>query len=122
MVTKCILCEKDKKGEPVSDDLIIRSVRRLKKATNTAQNNKLVVCKDCMPEHLKRRANFEKWLVRHGALGAIVAIVFFLMNPSLQTLAFGIFIVLLMLVLSLAYYHPSLVKYPAQEKTKRAGK
>ena len=122
MAIKCIICGNDKKGTPVSDDLIIRSIRRVKQTLNIAQNNKLVVCRKCMPEHLKRRENFEKRVVRYGAIGVIIAIVLLLLLQTWNSLVAGALIVILMLSFTITGYHPSLVSYPGEEKKKARNK
>jgi predicted RND superfamily exporter protein len=125
MATKCIVCKKDRKGLEVYDDLMIRSIRRVKTALNMVQNNKLVVCTGCMGEHLKRRKTFEKWLVIYGAVGLSVMLIVLLMSPDkLKALLLGLFLLALMVLLSVVtYYHPSLKNYPKEGgKGKRAGK
>ena len=112
MATKCLICEKNKKGSPISDDVVIRSIRRIKRRFGIAKNNKIVICKDCMSQHLERRANFEKRLVRYGALGFIVAAVLIILSPSLFSVFAGLFMGLLMLSFALPSYHPALVSYP----------
>ncbi len=122
MATKCIICEKDIKGIPVSEDIMIRGIRKIKQTLNIAQNNKLVVCQKCLPEHQKRRSGFEKKVVRYGAVGFIIAVVLFLLAPSLNALLAGAFLLLLMLSFTLTSYHPALVSNPENEKEKKKGK
>ncbi len=121
MATVCIICKQEKNGTQVYDDFIIKLIRKLKRATNTAQNNKLVVCRGCMEEHLKRRKSFETWFVRYLAIGVIVTAVLVLLTRNLASLLMGALLVLFMLALAIPFYHPSLVAHPG-EKPGRKGR
>ncbi len=140
MAIVCVVCHQEKRGAPVNDDLVIRSIRRIKKGiagitTRYApalmrflpehfvpQNNTLVVCKDCMEEHKKRRGDFEKNLVRFGALGFIMWALLVLFGRTLALAFFGFVIFLVMLLFALPYYHPSLNQTMTAEVAKGAGK
>ncbi|MFH1447721.1 MAG: hypothetical protein ABIG39_02560 [Candidatus Micrarchaeota archaeon] len=110
MASKCIVCGKNKTGVQVSEDMVIRSIRRIKQVLGIAKNNKLVVCKKCIPEHTKKRAAFEGKIVRYGGFGIIILIVFLLLSLSIKSLVAGIFITLLMLSFTLTDYYPTIRK------------
>ncbi len=61
----CIICHEGiaEGGTPVKDDIIIRTIRNIKKRLRVAQNNTLVVCEKDLPEYQKRRKKFEKDIV-----------------------------------------------------------
>ncbi len=136
MDTVCIVCQNERDGKPapkdvlrrieregaeVSDDVVIRSIRRVKKAFNIAQNNRLVVCPDCMDEHVKKRKNFEKWLVIYGALGATITLITFLVAPDkLRGIFIGLLLTAAILLFGvMTYYHPALKSY--SEKKPESG-
>jgi hypothetical protein len=126
MATVCVICEKEKAGTPVYEDIIIRSIRRVKQGIKgiirrvapsllpsapsilVPQNNKLVVCKGCAQEHAKRRANFEKWLIIYVGLGGLMAVVFLILSQSLMAVFAGVVILMFMAALALLSYWPSL--------------
>ncbi len=108
MATKCIVCGKTKAGTPVSEDIIIQIIRKIKQAFNVAKNNNLVVCSSCISEHKKKRAEFEKKLVRYGGFGAIIALLFLILSFSLKAILGGLFIFLLMLSFTLTSYYPAI--------------
>ena len=122
MATKCIVCQKTKPGFEVSEDPVIRVIRRLKRAVGIAQNNRLVVCPSCAGEHAKRRATFEKRLVRYGALGAIITVLFIFLSPSINSFLLGLFMTLMLLAFTLTSYWPSIAggqkKAPRRRKRK----
>lgn len=121
MATKCIVCEKDKTGTPVSDDVIIGTIRKVKRTLRVAQENRLVVCKDCLEEHKKRRAKFEAKVIRYGGFGAIVTVIFLIISQRLVSLLAGLFVIFVMLFLTLNDYWPTLAVEPKAEakRTKR---
>lgn len=119
MPVKCIVCAKDRKGSPVSDDFIIRFIRAIKKRLNIAQNNRLVVCKECMPVHMKRRADFEKKVVRYGGIGVILTILLLVLSFSLRSLLLGLFVILLMLLFTMTSYWPTVERTKAKETPKK---
>ncbi len=80
MAKVCIVCEKEKGGYPVEDDIVLRSIRRIKQSLRIAKNNELVVCEECLPEQQKKRQKFEKNLVMHVVIAAIVLIIFFFVS------------------------------------------
>jgi hypothetical protein len=121
MATKCIVCQKTKSGAGVSDDPVIVAIRRVKRSVGIAQNNRLVVCAGCMDEHVKRRARFEKRMVRYGAMGAIITVLFMFLAPSINSFLLGLFMTLMLLAFALISYWPSLAdgkRAPRRRKKK----
>ncbi len=103
---KCVICEKDKKGVEVVDDLVIHAIRKFKKKLRFETGNKLVVCSECMPEHERRRKKFEQSLVTNGGFGVILLIVLGLIG-GLNGILYGVLLVVLMLLLTLIVYWPA---------------
>lgn len=103
----CIICEKEKGGEPILDGHVIPIIRKVKKALGVAQNNQLVVCSDCFDAHKKRREKFEKTLMQYAAIGVIFFVLLLVLAPKLETFLFGLLIAGFMMLLSLVQYHPS---------------
>ncbi|HIH18349.1 TPA: hypothetical protein HA225_00040 [Candidatus Micrarchaeota archaeon] len=80
MAKVCIVCEKETVGRRVEDDMVIRTIRRIKQSVGAAKNNELVVCESCLEAHKKKREKFEKNLVMHVVVAAIVLIIFFFVS------------------------------------------
>ena len=126
MATVCVICEKEKAGTPVREDVIIRSIRRVKQGFKgileriapsllpsapgilVPQNNRLIVCKECAPEHAKRRANFEKTLIMYVGLGGLMAVLFLILSQSFMAVFAGAVILAFMAALAVLSYWPSL--------------
>ncbi|VVB99009.1 Uncharacterised protein [uncultured archaeon] len=112
MAKVCIICEKEKSGHPVADDIVISTIRWFKNKTNTAKNNTLVVCNDCLPEHKKKREKFEKNLVTHVVLAAIVLLLLFFLpliagaGISLTSLLLGLVLAILIIAFAGIYHWP----------------
>jgi len=111
----CIICEKEKNGEPVAEDAVLKYIRLAKQKLNMAKNNRLVVCSECMEAHKKKRAEFEKILVQHAAIAALVVIAFLALafmgkGFSLVTVLLAFLVAGFILALSLARYWPGLEK------------
>lgn len=130
---KCIICGNDSDGALVADTHVIRAIRALKKKFGVAQNNTLVVCKNCEPVHAQKRKKFEgNWAMNAVLIAAIVFFVGILpvfvgaaFSPAalLLSIALGIFIGLL----SLVFYVPPIAKTGMQAsaqpaKTSASGK
>jgi len=103
----CIICQKEREGQRVRDDLFIRTVRSLKRRLGIATNNVLVVCRDCVPEHRQRRSAFERKLLQYGAFGAAIGLILLVLSRSLQGLAMGLLLGAFVASLALFQYHPS---------------
>lgn len=106
---KCVICAKDKKGVEVADDAIIEAIRGFKKKLRVATGNKLVVCRECVPEQEKRRKKFEQSLVTNGGFGIVIAVVLGLLG-GLTGVLYGLLITVFLLFFALLVYWPSLKK------------
>ncbi len=118
----CIICQKEKKGRVVLDDVVINSIRWLKQKLGIAAKNRLYVCEECVPEHKKRRASFEKTLVFYGAIGVIIILAVLLLSPKIGSLLVAIFFGLFVLALSLLHYVPAVEEIPERKETKKEKK
>ena len=107
----CVICGKEKEGSRVSDDMVIKAIRVVKRKLGLAKENRLVVCKDDLPEHERRRKKFEKNMVAYSAIAfvLVVAVVFLSgsISGALVALLIGAFVVFLGLV---GNYHPAIAK------------
>lgn len=72
----CILCEKERSGKPIKEDFVIKTIRGIKQKLRIATNNKLVVCSECEEAYRKKKEEFEKTLVLHATIAALIVIVF----------------------------------------------
>lgn len=120
----CIICGKEKDGTPIKDDIVIRTIRKIKGALRLATNNTLVVCRECTDDYAKKRAKFEKTLVQYVVVAAIL-LVLILVLPllsgklfSLESLIFGILIGIFIIALSLIGYMPKTAEKKAAERKK----
>ncbi|MDO8340277.1 MAG: hypothetical protein Q7T16_06490 [Candidatus Burarchaeum sp.] len=103
----CIICQQEKDGYAVRNDIFIAAIRGIKQTLGIATNNVLVVCNDCASEHRKRRSGFEKTLLQYGVFGAIIGILLLAISLSLSGLLMAAFMVLFMLALAVIHYHPA---------------
>ncbi|MCD6549102.1 hypothetical protein J7K41_00090 [Candidatus Micrarchaeota archaeon] len=71
----CIICEKEREGVPIKEDLVIRTIRRIKEKLGIAKGYKLVVCRECWEEYVKRRKSYERNMITWGLLG-LAAVIF----------------------------------------------
>ena len=126
----CIICHKEtKKGIPIKEDFVIKSIRKVKRALRISTGNTLIVCEEHVGDAKKRREKFEKSLLTYVGLGAVIGIVLILISifqsKSLSNIlvSFGLLVllVLLMAAFSLYQYFPSLMKKP-EKKVKRSRK
>jgi hypothetical protein len=116
MATRCIICERETGGTPIAEDAVIKAIRAGKQALRMAQNNRLVVCNDCMEGYRAKRERFEKSLVQNIVLGGIIflglAIVPIFTKAGFQlgaALVGLLFLLGLVLLTVLTSYSPSLV-------------
>ena len=80
MAKACIVCAKNvQKGLAVEDDLVISSIRAVKRKLGIAKNNELVVCPDCVEAYRKKRGEYEKRLVQYVVIASVVLLVFVLL-------------------------------------------
>ena len=107
--SRCIICGKETVGSPVADDIVIKAIRKVKRAFGIARESRLVVCKQDLEEHLKRRKRFEKNMVQYAAIAFILVVAMVVLsgslNGALAALFIGAFIIILGLVGS---YHPAI--------------
>ena len=103
----CIICQQEKDGATVRDDIFINAVRSIKRTLGIATNNTLVVCNDCVPEHRKRRSGFEKTLLQYGIFGAVLGIILVVISRSLAGLMMALLMLAFMLALAVIHYHPT---------------
>ncbi len=112
MAKACIVCYKEvASGHPVEDDAILRTMRRMKQHFKVAKNNELVVEKSCLDGYRKKREKFEKDLVMHVVLAAVVLIVFIVLpifsgGFSAWVLLAGILLAAMLIGLSVLSYCP----------------
>ncbi|HII54255.1 hypothetical protein COT30_01975 [Candidatus Micrarchaeota archaeon CG08_land_8_20_14_0_20_49_17] len=67
--TVCIICRKEVSGTLVKDDVVIETIRKIKKKLGMAKNNKLVVCQGCLEEWSSKRKKYEKTLTQNIVIG-----------------------------------------------------
>ncbi|MCX8175017.1 MAG: hypothetical protein N3E51_02325 [Candidatus Micrarchaeota archaeon] len=121
MAKVCIICEKETDGSAVADDFVIRTIRAVKQRFGIAKNNILVVCSSCMEEHRKRRERYERNLVMHVLVAAIILFAFVLLPVfttgfSVSALVLGILLAAIIIGLSIFSHHPKLA--PETQKPK----
>lgn len=105
MKTVCIMCKKEVDGGvEVVDDIVIRVIRKIKTILRVVQGNRLVVCKDCLAEHAKRRAEFEKTVVVYGVLATLIFLVLIFLSPRLPSVLSGIIFAVFIMSLALIRY------------------
>lgn len=114
MARVCIICTKEaQRGQKVEDDFVIRIIRRAKQQLRIAKNNELVVCEGCMEAYRKRREGYEKNLVMHVVLAAVVLIIFavlpiFTTGFSLPALLLGVALAGMIVALSVFSHCPKI--------------
>jgi Ca2+/Na+ antiporter len=124
MARVCIICNKEfpKGGYIVPDDMIIKSIRKIKQTLNMAKNNELMVCEECVPAHRKKRAAFEKNVAMYLVFSAIVFLVLVIVpilsgNFSFATIIVGLALCIFLVLLSvLGSYSPRAEGLPPEEK------
>ena len=73
-----------KKGIAVHEDHVIFAIRWFKtNITKNANNNGLVVCKECYPKYSKERRRYTSRLSLYIGIGVIFAILLIISTPSL---------------------------------------
>jgi len=123
----CIICNKEKSGTPIKEDIVIRTIRRIKEALRISTGNKLVVCNEHIEEAKKRREKFEKSILTYGGIGAVLGIILVILAifsqksivAILQTIVLLIFLVLVMAALSLYQYFPAIEEAKGASAKKR---
>lgn len=112
----CIVCGKERKGIPVKEDFVIRSIRRAKGAFKIATGNKLVVCPEHIDDARKKREKFERGLLTYAGIGAVLGVILVVVNLMtsfdafrlIQSLALLVLLVVVMAMLSLYQYFPAI--------------
>lgn len=113
----CVVCGKEKNGLEVKTDNVIRTIRYIKlKLFRKVSNNRLVVCKECYENYKKYRKKYIGRQRLYVALGVLFLIFGMLLNPSFVALFVGIFITVVMYLLSLLSYLPEIDLGKAQKK------
>lgn len=115
MAKVCVVCQKEKAGRPVREDIILKSIRRAKEFAKISTGNELVVCPDDYEEAKKRRQRFEKSLLTFGGIGAVLGIILVLIAifqgrdilSIIGSLIFVVLLVAIMAALSLYQYFPA---------------
>ncbi|MEM4389996.1 MAG: hypothetical protein QXG98_05030 [Candidatus Micrarchaeia archaeon] len=108
--TVCIICGRQRSGAPVADDAVIRTIRWLKRRLGVLQGNKLVVCRDDMEEHQRRRQRFEKHLIQYGAIFFVLAIAMLVLSGSLLGMLIIVVMAAFILALVIVVDYTPLVK------------
>lgn len=104
-------------GYPVKEDIVIRSIRKIKRFFGIAKNNRLIVSEEMYEEYKKRRTKFEKTLVQYIALAVIIFIAFVGLSLLSGTLSLGTFIISIfigafLVLFSLTSYVPAIEETP----------
>ncbi len=105
----CIVCGKPKKGIAVHEDHVIFAIRWFKtNVTKNANNNELVVCKECYPKYAKERRRYTSRLGLYIGIGIIFAILLLISDPSIGSFIAAIGVLIFLYALSLLSYIPRL--------------
>ena len=123
MTKVCIIHQKPSDGVPVRDDIILKAIRRLKRAFNVSTGNQLVVCSAHLDEARKKRSKFERSLMTSAGIGALFGIIMLAVAVLSQKSIFDIvralvllvFLVVVMAALSLYQYFPALEEGPKRK-------
>jgi fatty acid desaturase len=110
MAKKCIICQQDIAGgraAPVKNDLIIETIRKLKKMLGVAQGNELYVCENDFKSHAEKRKKFERNVVIFSTVALLIVLIMiglpllaghFDVVTFLSSIAIGAIIVLLVIL------------------------
>ncbi|MEM4133928.1 MAG: hypothetical protein QXO35_02785 [Candidatus Micrarchaeia archaeon] len=131
MAKVCIIGKEEVKGgnyKKVKEDIVISSIRNLKRFFKIAAENELVVCENHLGEAIKRRKEFESSIVKIVAVVAVIAviaIILALLNNSLNfipaTISMIILLFILLMFVSLFRYFPAIenAEIVSNEKEKK---
>lgn len=132
MARVCIICGKvAARGHKVEDDFVICGIRRIKRALHMAKNNELVVGPDCLEEYKKKRQKYERTLMTHVILAALVFLLvallpIFTSGFSIYAVLLGALLALMIIGLAILSHVPKAadagVKLGAGREKKRKGK
>ncbi len=107
--TYCIVCGNEKKGIGIRNDRVIEGIRWIKtKITGAKSNNKLVVCRDCYKKYSASKKRFDSRKRLYLALGLIFAVLILIAKMTVISLAFAIFMVVLLYLFAFFNYVPDL--------------
>jgi uncharacterized protein YhaN len=123
MTKVCIIHQKPSDGVPVKDDVILKTIRKIKRAFKISTGNQLVVCKAHLEEARKKRSKFEKSLMTAAGIGALFGIIMLVVSilsqksifDILRALVLLVFLVVVMASLSLYQYFPALEEGPKRK-------
>ncbi len=68
------MCHNERNGERVADTAVIRAIRNVKTRLKMATNNTLVVCDNCLEPHAKRLKSYERKMLLHAVLAAVLLV------------------------------------------------
>ncbi|MEM4194852.1 MAG: hypothetical protein QXY05_00935 [Candidatus Anstonellales archaeon] len=117
MAKVCIICGNEIKGKDayrVKEDIVIESIRKIKKKLNMAKNNELFVCREDYEKYKEKRKQFERNFTFASALAAaillllIIVPIFFGSLPSIANILFGIVVGIFLIFMALISYLPAL--------------
>jgi hypothetical protein len=106
---RCIICGQDKDGLDVKDDYVIKAIRAFKRhVTKNERNYRLTVCRECYKNYTKSRDSYVRRMVLYVSIGVIFTLVL-TFAAGFRALPVGIFIIVLMYLLSLLSYTPAVI-------------
>jgi len=116
MTKVCVVGKEElKTGYSIKEDIVIKTIRAIKKKLKIATGNELMVCEKHLEEAKKKRKDFEGSIIKLVALVsviAVIAVILAVLNGTFSLLpaTFALLILLgfLMIVLSLFKYYPAI--------------
>jgi len=95
------------------DDFVISAIRAVKQKLKVAKNNTLMVCPSCMEPYAKKRGEYEKRLVQHTVIAALLLAIFiflpiFTSGFSLWSVLMGLVTAAIVLGLSVVSHCPKI--------------
>ncbi|MCS7109542.1 MAG: hypothetical protein NZ903_01965 [Candidatus Micrarchaeota archaeon] len=127
MARVCIVGKEEVKGNyrRVKEDIVISTIRNIKRFFKIAAENELVVCDSHFEEAVKKRKEFESSLIKIVALVAVItviAIILAILNNSLNLIPSTISLVILLFIflifVSLFKYFPAIEERAEEVLTK----
>lgn len=106
----CIVCGKPKSGLKVERDHVIEAISWIKRnITKNELRSELVVCKECFLKYKKARESYIRRQILYVALGIVFTITLAALSGAKAPFAiiYGLFLTLLLYLLSLLGYVPS---------------
>lgn len=115
--TFCIICGKEKNGVDIRSDPIIDGLRWIKtNITHNHSNNRLVVCRDCYEKYRVSKKRFDSRKKLYLILGIIFAAFILIVNVTIFSIAFALFMIALLYLFALFNYVPDLAVGSSKEK------